>query len=490
MKEDPMPQTFAAFGFNEHVTKGIKKAGFKEPSPIQLRAIPAVMEGRDVIAQAHTGTGKTAAFGLPALNGLKFNNKIELLIIAPTRELASQVSDEIHRLGRDTGARTGTVYGGQAYGRQVQMLKRGISVLSATPGRLLDLLKSRKLKGLTPSIVVLDEADEMLDMGFYEDIQAIFDFLPQERQTLLFSATMPPAIRTLATELLNDPVHIKTGDKKQSTNSDVQQNYYTIREGERDVAVIRLLETQAPGKAIVFCRTRSEVDRVYDTLSARGFSAAPIHGDIPQAKRNAVMQRFRNGRFDVLVATDVAARGLDVPDISHVFNYHMPFDSKSYVHRVGRTGRAGRKGTAITLVTPAEYRQMQRIQKRVGATIQQRTIPSLEELRSQRKDDLAGELHNVKVSKPASDLVEALAEQMAPAEAAKRLATLLLSQEKENGPEQIGLNKSQVEKLAKKGPSKPRRANYRHKRKGPPKRHYNARRQKKNAHPPKRASKQ
>ena len=229
---DTEQTTFESFGFNDKIMKGIEAAGFKIPSPIQEKSMPFVIEGRDVIAQAHTGTGKTAAFGLPALNGMNFKGGIELLVITPTRELAGQVSDEIHRLGRFTGARTGTVYGGQAYGRQVQMLNSGIQALTATPGRLLDLLKSKKLKRLKPSIVVLDEADEMLDMGFYEDIQEIFDFLPppEERQTLLFSATMPAPIRTLANEILNNPVHIKTGDKHDTTSSLVEQLYFVIRE--------------------------------------------------------------------------------------------------------------------------------------------------------------------------------------------------------------------------------------------------------------------
>ena len=339
---DDMPQNgFESFGLHDDIMKGIREAGFKTPSPIQQEAIPLILQKRDMIGQAHTGTGKTAAFGLPVMNNMSLTGNIELLVIAPTRELAVQVSDEIYRLGKFAGIRTGTVLGGQDYRRQIRMLERGVNVLTATPGRLLDLLKGGNVKNFTPSAVVLDEADEMLDMGFLDDIKEIFTYLPKKRQTLLFSATMPAPIKRLAQTILNDPVTVKTIDEDEMTNKDVQQLYYVIEDREREDAVIRLIDDQVPDKAIVFCRTRNEVDRLSNSLGARGYNTKSLHGDMEQRQRNEVMQGFRKGLIDVLVATDVAARGLDVADVSHVFNYHIPFDSKSYVHRIGRTGRAG-----------------------------------------------------------------------------------------------------------------------------------------------------
>jgi ATP-dependent RNA helicase DeaD len=438
---------FNDFGLKESLMEGIIAAGFKVPSEIQQQAIPVVMTGADVIGQAHTGTGKTAAFGLPAMHRMDFKGGIEMLVIVPTRELAVQVSDEIYRLGRFAGVKTGTVLGGQSYTRQIKMINEQLHVLVATPGRLLDLLESNKFRKFLPSIVVLDEADEMLDMGFLDDIKAIFEFLPEYRQTLLFSATMPAPIQKLAEQILHEPVTIKTIESHESTNQDIEQLYCVIEEREREDAVIRLMDDQAPEKAILFCRTRTEVDRLSNSLGARGFNAKGLHGDMEQPQRNRVMQGFRDGQIDILIATDVASRGLDVMDVSHVFNYHMPFDTKSYIHRVGRTGRAGKKGTAITLVTPMEFNQMERIQRQTGANIEMQLIPSLSEMRMNKIVQFSDDLRKCEISPEAVALVDSLKLDMDMEEIARKLATLFMEDQQGEGPERIGISGEKLERI-------------------------------------------
>lgn len=371
----------------------------------------------------------------------------QLLVIAPTRELATQVGDELYRLGKFAGIRTATVYGGQRYDTQIKNLNRGVHAVTATPGRLLDLLKSGKLTCFEPSIVVLDEADEMLDMGFLEDIQQIFEFLPEERQTLLFSATMPKPIQKLADKILEEPIKINTIQDTDNTNSDIQQLYSVIEEYEREAAMIRLIDTNSPEKAIIFCRTRAEVDKLCTTLGARGYNTNSLHGDMEQPARNRVMMSFRKSEIDILVATDVAARGLDVADVSHVFNYHMPFDSKSYVHRIGRTGRAGRTGIAITLVTPREFYQLERLQKNIGTKIEFKIIPSREELRLTKVNKLKEELHQVKIDSAAVQMVMDLEEEMDMTKIAYKLASMLTTQQEEIGPDHIGIKEDQLDRL-------------------------------------------
>lgn len=445
---EPVPASFQSFGLSEAIMKGVEAAGFKVPSPIQAEAIPLVLAGRDVIGQAHTGTGKTAAFGLPIMDRIDPEGGIQLLVVAPTRELAAQVSDELFRLGRFAGLRTATISGGHSYTRQLKLVSQGVQILSATPGRLLDLLKSGQLK-MKPKVVVLDEADEMLDMGFLDDIKEIFTHLNEDRQTLLFSATMPRPIRELAERILRDPItiHTEEGTAGQATSENVRQLFYVINEWERQDAIVRLLEEQDPSKAIVFCRTRAEVDRLSNSLGAYGYNTKPLHGDMEQPQRNEVMQGFRKGLIDILVATDVAARGLDVANVSHVINYHLPFDSKGYVHRIGRTGRAGEKGIAITLVNPHEFHQLHRIHGTVGGRMEHCLVPSLQQLRLSRRARLAEELSQLPANPQAMDLVENLQEEMDLATIACKLASYIMARQIESGPETIGITGERLERL-------------------------------------------
>ncbi|MGI8908255.1 MAG: DEAD/DEAH box helicase [Candidatus Sumerlaeaceae bacterium] len=446
IKPQAADATFAQFDLSPQVMRGVEEAGFTTPSPIQLRAIPVIMAGRDMIGQAHTGTGKTAAFGLPALHMLRNTGKVEVLVVTPTRELCNQVSEEIYRLGKFRSVRTVPIYGGQPYARQIESVRRGGQIVVATPGRLLDLLEGGRLKDqFQPWLVVLDEADEMLDMGFFEDVQKIFDYLPEERQTLLFSATVPKPIQDLAAKILKSPEVIRV-DQSQPTSSDIEQHYYVIDEHERDDATVRLIDSLEPGKAIIFCRTKSEVDRLSTSLAARGQLAKGLHGDMDQPVRERVIGEFRTGDFTTLVATDVAARGLDVADVTHVFNYHIPFDTESYVHRIGRTGRAGKKGVAVTLVTPHEYHGLRRIQGKVGR-MQQRFIPSHTELKKASERKLLDAIRGQHADGNAERLLDALEKEFGLPETAHRLLAMLMQQSEVRGPDRIGVQGTRLERL-------------------------------------------
>lgn len=442
----PEAPTFDQFALSDAIKSGIAAAGFKVPSPIQEQAIPVVLSGKDIVAQAHTGTGKTAAFGLPTMSMMDMNSGVSLLVIAPTRELANQVSDELFKLGSKAGVRTVTVYGGMSAGRQVDLISRGAQVVVATPGRLLDLLKSKRLKNFNPAHVVLDEADEMLDMGFLDDIQEIFEYLPKERQTLLFSATMPEAIKRLAKNILKSPEFI-TITKSETTNRDIDQQYYVIEERERDDATVRLIDSQDAQKTIIFCRMKKEVDRLATTLVSHGYVAKGLHGDMEQRQREEVIKSFRSGKIDMLVATDVAARGLDVSDVSHVFNYHIPFDAESYVHRIGRTGRAGKKGVAITLVTPMEFRELQRIKKSVGTSIQLHHFPTLVDVKRANATRLVDEIRKQPLNDAAGEVLAALEAEMDIAQINFKLISMVIDQQKLSGPERIGLDPAKIEKM-------------------------------------------
>ncbi len=441
---------FLDFGFSKEINQGIENAGFKVPSPIQEKAIPVIMEGKDLVAQANTGTGKTAAFGLPTMNKIANLKETGLLVITPTRELTSQVADELYTLGKYAGIRTATVYGGSSYSRQLSLISKGAQVVVANPGRLKDLLSSGKLRNFNPQIVVLDEADEMLDMGFLEDIKDIFSYLPKKRQTILCSATMPQPIKNLAAKILNNPVVVSVVDKNDATNKDIKQSYYVIEERERNDALVRLIDHNDPTKAIIFCRMKIEVDRLADALMSKGYSAKGLHGDMDQRAREEVIKNFRNSKINILVATDVAARGLDVKDVSHVFNYHIPFDPESYVHRVGRTGRAGNKGHAITLITPIEFKELVRIQKSMGAPLSLESIPSSFELKAKELKSLADEIEKTNIKNEASSILSKLVLDHDSSEIALKAISLLLSKHSSNGPEHIGFSQKEAKNLLEK----------------------------------------
>lgn len=429
-------QNFAKLGLKEEILQSLSKAGFHTPSPIQEQVIPLIISGSDVIGHAQTGTGKTAAFALPALHLLQNTGKPEVLVITPTRELASQVSEEICRLGSFLRVKAATVYGGKSFHSQIDAIKRGAQVIVATPGRLLDLLQGGKIPALSPSIVVIDEADEMLDMGFLEDLQAIFELLPSKRQTLMFSATMPPAIQALAQKILNKPVVVKA-TPSQTTNTDIEQLYCALHDSERDDAVIRLFEARDMGKSIIFCKTKKEVDRLLQVLTKRGQAAMALHGDMEQPQREQVIQNFRSGACMILIATDVAARGINIVDVAHVINYHIPFDPENYVHRIGRTGRAGRKGVSITFVTPKEYPKLMRFQKIIQTTMNPLHIPSKKEIRSLQ---LKKVLEQAAVQIPSPEILSLVSQGKQNTEIlAAQLLDYLLSKNPIEGAETIGI---------------------------------------------------
>ncbi|MBN1094354.1 DEAD/DEAH box helicase [Blastococcus sp. TML/M2B] len=383
--------TFADLGLRPELLQALTALGYEEPTPIQLEAIPLVAEGRDLLGQAATGTGKTAAFSLPVLQRLEAHRGGRApvaLVLVPTRELAVQVSEAFHRYGKDLGARVLPVYGGAPIVRQLRSLEAGVDVVVATPGRALDLLNRGSLRLDEIATVVLDEADEMLDMGFAEDLDAILDATPEQRQTVLFSATMPRRLDALARRHLRDPARITIAKERAAAGEAprVRQTAYVVPRGAKPAALGRILDIEAPTAAIVFCRTREEVDTLTETLNGRGYRAEPLHGGMSQEQRDKVMGRLRSGTADLLVATDVAARGLDIEQLTHVVNYDVPSAPESYVHRIGRVGRAGREGVAITLAEPREHRMLKTIEKVAGATISVQTVPTVADLRARRLD--------------------------------------------------------------------------------------------------------
>ena len=435
--------TFQDFKFKENLQKAIDEAGFKEPSPIQIDAIPHILLGKDIVGQAHTGTGKTAAFGLPVLNQLTGKNA-EAVVIVPTRELAMQVSDELFKFGKFLGINTATVYGGQAYSRQLKLIETA-SVIVATPGRFLDLLKNEHIK-IKPKFVILDEADEMLDMGFLDDIKDIFTYLPEDRQTLLFSATMPTAIKNLAKTILKEPEFV-TITKSDVTNKNITQTFYVVDEKERDDALIRLFDYKNPKKSIIFCRTKKDVDRLSTFLLSQGFMAKSLHGDMEQKQREEAIKAFKTSKLEILIATDVAARGLDVNDVTHVFNYHLPFDGESYVHRIGRTGRAGKDGMAISIVTPHEFRTLQRIEKTIGAKLESKVVPNISTVKQKKIDELKQSILDQEIKDYAITIVEELKEEFDISTIAFKLASIIASKTYVKGNNHIGKSESDISRL-------------------------------------------
>ena len=370
-------QTTGIFGdleLDRKIISALKDMGFEEPSPIQSQTIPLVLEGKDVIGQAQTGTGKTAAFGIPIMQNIQSDHRaLQALVMTPTRELAIQVSEELRKIGRTKRIKTLPVYGGQPIDRQIRALRSGVQVVIGTPGRLLDHIRRQTIRLDHVRFLILDEADEMLDMGFVEDMEEIMRHLPEERQTMLFSATMPLSIRSLSKKYMKDPATISIS-REALTVPLIDQYYYESKDKLEGLCLV--LDAEVSGKLIVFCRTKKGVDELASSLESRGYLADALHGDLSQNQRDRVMKRFREGKSDILVATDVAARGLDIENITHVVNYDIPQDTESYVHRIGRTGRAGNKGVAMTFITPREYRQLKLIERTAKTKIQRRQLPS------------------------------------------------------------------------------------------------------------------
>ncbi len=383
-----MNSSFSELGLEEEYLQAVEKLGFSQPTPIQVETIPLMLNGRDVLAQSQTGTGKTAAFMLPILQRLgRGNGTPRALVLAPTRELAKQVADAADSFARVSGSKVLAVYGGQSYEIQIRGLNRGVDILVGTPGRLLDFIRQGKLDLSQVEVLVLDEADEMLEMGFIDEVETILDELPDSRQMSLFSATLPAQIQKLASKYLHDPVKVSI-NPKQVTVAETEQRFYRVREETKLAALSCLLETDEVSSALIFVRTKARAQDLADELMRRGFTADSLHGDLNQSRRELVLNRFRKGIVTQLVATDVAARGLDINDVSHVFNYDIPQDAEDYVHRIGRTGRAGKKGVAITLLTPRERSRMNQIQAYTRQLVTETQLPGAAEVQQKRDERL------------------------------------------------------------------------------------------------------
>lgn len=382
---DKLPQGFVDLALPEPLLRALAAVGYETPSPIQAEAIPLLLEGRDLLGQAQTGTGKTAAFALPLLARIDpLQNYPQLLVLAPTRELALQVAEALQTYARFMpNFHVLPIYGGQGMGHQLSQLRRGVQVVVGTPGRVMDHMRRKTLDISRLRGLVLDEADEMLRMGFIDDVAWILEHTPASRQTALFSATMPTAIRRVADQHLNDPAEVKVAART-TTAENIRQRYWSIAGVHKLDALTRILEHETFSGVIVFVRTKLQTDELAEKLRARGFSAEALNGDVPQQQRERVVERLREGKTEILVATDVAARGLDVPRISHVVNYDIPYDTESYVHRIGRTGRAGAAGEAILFVAPRERRMLRAIEKATKQTIEAMDLPSVQDINVKR----------------------------------------------------------------------------------------------------------
>lgn len=400
---------FEDLGLCPEMLKAVKKMGFEEASPIQAKAIPVVMEGRDIIGQAQTGTGKTAAFGIPLLQKIdQKNKKLQAIILCPTRELAIQVSEEIRNLAKYMhNLKVVPIYGGQEIVKQIRSLKSGTQLIVGTPGRVMDHMRRKTVNMDDVHTVVLDEADEMLNMGFREDIETILEGVPEERQTVLFSATMPKAILEITKKFQKDAELIKV-TKKELTVPNIEQFYYEVRAKQKEEVLSRLIDIYTPKLSVVFCNTKKQVDLLVNALLGRGYFAAGLHGDLKQEQRDRVMQGFRTGKTDVLVATDVAARGIDVEEVEAVFNYDLPQDDEYYVHRIGRTGRAGRVGRSFSFVSGKEVYKLKEIQRYCKTKIYAQKIPSVDDVATTRMENTLNEIDRIIESEDLSTFVNAI----------------------------------------------------------------------------------
>ncbi len=376
---------FEDLQINDDIKRAVLEMGFEEPSPIQAQSIPVILSGKDVIGQAQTGTGKTAAFSIPLLEMINPEDKsLQAVVLCPTRELAIQVSSEIRKIGKYMhGIKTLPVYGGQPIDRQIKSLKGGVQVVIGTPGRVIDHINRRTLKLDNVKMVMLDEADEMLDMGFRDDIEMILSKTPEERQTTFFSATMPKGILELTKRYQKDPVHIKVV-RKELTVPNIKQYYIETRSSNKLEVLCRLIDVYNPKLSVVFTNTKKGADELVSDLQARGYFADALHGDLKQTQRDIVMDKFRNGTIDILVATDVAARGIDVDDVEAVFNYDLPQDEEYYVHRIGRTGRAGRNGISFSFVFGKDMRKMRDIERYTKTKLVKHGIPSIADVEEKK----------------------------------------------------------------------------------------------------------
>ena len=416
-----MSPTFADLALHDDVLRAIDALGFEEPTPIQAQTVPLLLQGRDVLAQAQTGTGKTAAFALPIVQRVDMRSReVQAIVLAPTRELAVQVAEAMHNLGATRGLAVLPIYGGQAYDRQLRGLRMGVQVVVGTPGRVMDHMRRGTLDLSSVRMVVLDEADEMLNMGFVEDIEFILDQVPGERQLALFSATVPRRVETLAQRYMRDPALVSIAHEAHAAPS-VRQMYVATQQRDKIDALTRLLDLESPSSAIVFCRTKREVDELSGTLMARGYAAVAIHGDVAQGQRERLLTQFRDGQAELLIATEVAARGLDIPDVTHVFNYDIPDDADVYVHRIGRTGRMGKTGDAITFVTPREVRQLRYIEREIGQRLEPIMLPTADDIAARKRETLRTALIEAIETGAAASydrLVESLLEEHEPAQIA------------------------------------------------------------------------
>jgi ATP-dependent RNA helicase DeaD len=400
-KKAQQNEGFSALGLDPRIVEALSTLGYEEPTPIQQQTIAPLIDGRDLLGQAATGTGKTAAFALPILQrfieaGSSTTSPLAVVLV-PTRELAMQVAEAVHRYGKALGVRVLPVYGGQPIGRQIHAMRAGVDVVIATPGRALDHMRRGTLQMGGVRIVVLDEADEMLDMGFQEDIEAVLKESPAGRQTVLFSATMPPRIQAIAKRHQRDPIAIRIEKPavKAGEAPKVRQQAYMLPRAQKMGALGRILDLESPAAAIVFCRTRLEVDELAETLTARGYKSEALHGGMTQYERDKVMRRLRSGEAELLIATDVAARGLDIDRLTHVVNYDLPAAPEAYVHRIGRVGRAGREGVAITLVEPREHHALRNIERLTKHKIEVAKVPTAADLRARRLDTTIAALREV-----------------------------------------------------------------------------------------------
>ncbi len=400
---DSTPETFADLGLHPKLLAALIALGYEEPTPIQREAIPLLLDGQDVLGQAATGTGKTAAFALPILHQLPEGHRGDrpsAPVLVPTRELCVQVSEALHRYGKGRGARVLPIYGGQPIYRQLRELKNGVDVVVATPGRALDHVQRGTLKLDAVATVVLDEADEMLDMGFADDLEGILSAAPKPRQTVLFSATMPSRISKIARTYLSDPVRVEIEREQVAAGESpkVKQSAYIVPRSHKPAALGRILDVESPTAAIVFCRTRAEVEFLAESLNGRGYRAEALHGGMDQKQRDRVMSRLRSEKADLIVATDVAARGLDIEQLTHVVNYDVPSAPESYVHRIGRIGRGGREGVAITLAEPREHRQLKTIERVTKNKIAVQKVPTVADLHARRLEATRAALEDILIA--------------------------------------------------------------------------------------------